>query len=128
MKIKTLTCFDVYNYGASLQAYALMKFLKNHKHEVKIINYKPDYLCGRYRFWYLNPNYKWGNNFILRFLYCLIVSPKRYFTYYRKVAFDKFTKTYLDVSSILYKSNEQLKKVYIVKQNCTSIIIKNCTP
>ena len=28
MKIKTITCHDVYNVGASLQAYALAEYLK----------------------------------------------------------------------------------------------------
>ena len=46
MKILTITCHDVYNTGASLQAYALMKYLQNQGHEVKIIDYKPEYLHG----------------------------------------------------------------------------------
>ena len=42
--IKTITCHDVYNPGASLQAYALMTYLKSLGHEVEIIHYTPDYL------------------------------------------------------------------------------------
>jgi len=41
MKIKTITCHEVYNYGASLQAYALMKYLQDLGHDVEIIDYKP---------------------------------------------------------------------------------------
>ena len=52
MKINTLTTYDVYNYGASLQAYALQQYLTNLGHEVEIINYQPDYLTRKY-------NYKW---------------------------------------------------------------------
>ena len=37
MKIKTITCHDVYNSGASLQAYALMKYLEEEGNEVEII-------------------------------------------------------------------------------------------
>ena len=48
MKILTITCHDVYNTGASLQAYALMKYLQNQGHEVKIIDYKPEYLSHHY--------------------------------------------------------------------------------
>ncbi len=44
LKICTITCHDVYNVGASLQAYALQTYLKLLGHDVKIIDYKPDYL------------------------------------------------------------------------------------
>ena len=42
MKICIITCHDVYNVGASLQAYALQTYLKSLGHDVKIIDYKPD--------------------------------------------------------------------------------------
>lgn len=48
MRIRIITCYDVYNAGASLQAYALMQYLKDCGHEVKIIDYKPDYLSRHY--------------------------------------------------------------------------------
>lgn len=35
MKIKTITCHNVYNVGASLQAYALLTYLKGLDHELK---------------------------------------------------------------------------------------------
>ena len=44
MIVKTITCHDVYNFGASLQAYALMKYISDRGHDVEIIDYKPDYL------------------------------------------------------------------------------------
>ena len=37
MKICTITCHRVYNYGASLQAYALQNYLEGKGHTVKII-------------------------------------------------------------------------------------------
>lgn len=43
MQIKTITCHDVYNFGASLQAYALQTFLQKQGHEVEIIDYIPTY-------------------------------------------------------------------------------------
>lgn len=49
MKIKTITCHDVYNYGASLQAYALQQYLTELGHEVQIIDYFPDYMDVNYR-------------------------------------------------------------------------------
>lgn len=48
MKIATITCHNVYNYGASLQAYALQRYLSQEGHDVEIIDYKPYYLNSRY--------------------------------------------------------------------------------
>ena len=42
MKIATITCHDVYNYGASLQAYALQHYLESIGHNCQIIDYKPE--------------------------------------------------------------------------------------
>lgn len=44
MKIKTITCHNVYNYGASLQAHALMNYLEEQGHQVEIIDYMPEYI------------------------------------------------------------------------------------
>lgn len=43
MKIRTITCHDVCNYGASLQAFALQHYLESLGHDVRIIDYKPHY-------------------------------------------------------------------------------------
>lgn len=52
MKIKTITCHHVYNYGASLQAYALQHYLESLGHEVEIIDFNPWFHCDRYNpFW-----------------------------------------------------------------------------
>ena len=51
MKIKTITCHDVYNVGASLQAYALVTYLRKLGHDAQIIDYKPDYLSNHYPLW-----------------------------------------------------------------------------
>ena len=48
MKIKTITCHHVYNYGASLQAYALQHYLESLGHEVEIIDFNPWFHCDRY--------------------------------------------------------------------------------
>lgn len=42
-KIYTLTCTWPRNYGAVLQAYALVKFLRNEGYEAQTLNYKPDW-------------------------------------------------------------------------------------
>ena len=57
MKIKTITCHDVYNVGASLQAYALVKYLRNLGHQVEIIDYKPPYLQHYQLTGVANPRY-----------------------------------------------------------------------
>ena len=61
MKICTITCHDVYNHGATLQAYGLMKYLMNCGHAVEIIDYKPDYLSNHYNLLSIN-NPKWEKN------------------------------------------------------------------
>lgn len=35
MKIKTITCHEVYNHGARLQEYALIQFLNTNGHEAE---------------------------------------------------------------------------------------------
>ena len=39
MKIRTITCHDVANYGAALQALALQTYLERLGHDVRIIDY-----------------------------------------------------------------------------------------
>lgn len=112
MKIKTITCHDVYNYGASLQAFSLQYFLEKNGHDVEIIDYKPSYLDFPYKISLFvhpdSPVRKYTDkNIILRFLYAL----KRFIWYVpsldRKKAFDKFTLHYLKRTK-KYKSNADL--------------------
>lgn len=108
MKIKTITCHDVYNFGASLQAYALQKYLQNEGHYVEIINYKPEYL-RHFKLWWM-PNSKFDRP-IIRNIYRIVKFPKRLWERIfskRKKAFDKFTKKYLHVTNATYFSYENL--------------------
>lgn len=109
MKIKTITCHEVYNVGASLQAYALQKYLQNLGHDVEIIDYKPKYLVSHKLLGVGNSIY---NKPILRELYQIAKFPGRIKERYgkRKKEFDKFTKKYLSVTSQKYTSNEELKR------------------
>lgn len=75
MKICTITCHDVYNVGASLQAYALQTYLKSLGHDVRIIDYKPDYLSQHYRLDIVS-NQKYDKPF-LRQAYLLAKLPGR---------------------------------------------------
>ena len=95
MNILTITCHDVYNVGASLQAYALMKYLEECGHNVSIINYKPDYLRKDYSLTIVNnPKYdKLG----IKQIYLLAKLPgriKRLFSK-KKYNFDRFRKKYV---------------------------------
>lgn len=49
MKIGILTFHCAENYGAVLQCYATQEFLKDHGHEVCVIDYRPDYLLRPYQ-------------------------------------------------------------------------------
>lgn len=104
MKIKTITCHDVYNFGASLQSYALMKYLQDLGHEVEIINYKPDYLT--FNLWAIGK--RWNKNFIMRWLYFLYVVPMRLKNKGRRDKFDNFTKLYLKLTPSKYYNNKEL--------------------
>ncbi len=108
MKVCTITCHDVYNYGASLQAYALMKYLVNCGHDVKIIDYKPDYLSNHYNLCSIN-NTNWEKNILTKIIYLALKMPGRLPGLKRKKAFDHFTAKFLNKTEKRYESNEELK-------------------
>ena len=106
MRICTITCHDVYNHGASLQAYALQTYLKSLGHDVRIIDYKPDYLSQHHRLDVVgNPKYVRP---VLRQAYLLAKLPGRLRLLPRKRAFDGFTARQLDLTR-RYASSEALK-------------------
>lgn len=111
MNIKTITCHDVYNYGASLQAYALQEYLISQGHKVEIIDYKPDYMRVHYNFWYVPENshyYKKAmNSKLIHFLLCCYFAPRRFATYGRKKKFDAFREKFLKCTR-RYFSYEEL--------------------
>ena len=110
MKIKTITCHDVYNVGASLQAYALVTYLRKLGHEAQIIDYKPDYLSNHYPLWGLgNPAY---NKPVIRELYNLAKLPGRLKARNekRKAEYDRFTAEFLPLTPRRYTSNDDLKQ------------------
>ena len=106
MRICTITCHDVYNVGASLQAYALQAYLRSLGHDVKIIDYKPDYLSKHFRLDIVgNPKY---DRPLLRQAYLLAKLPGRLRMLPRRKAFDRFTAKYLRLTR-RYASNDELK-------------------
>ncbi len=108
MKIKTITFHNVYNAGASLQAYALAEYLNSIGHECQIIDYKPDYLEHYKLFGVSNPRY---DKPVLRELYNISKFPGRLKEKYgnKKKEYDRFTTDYLPVTNECYTSNEELK-------------------
>lgn len=114
MRINTITCHNVYNYGASLQAYALQHYLEMLGHEVKIIDFQPYYHQNRYNIAYvpISSNYYnlCHNNLILRYLYGFIKNRDMFKTWGRKRAFDDFTKQYLRLTVNRYETSEQLQR------------------
>lgn len=106
MKIKTITCHDCYNLGASLQAYALQHYLESQGHDVQIINYKPYYLSRHFKFGSVNnPVF---DRPIVKQVYLLAKLPGRLLALSRKKAFDRFTAKYLRLTR-RYNSYEELK-------------------
>ena len=108
MQIKTITCHDVYNHGASLQAYALQTYLESLGHHVEIIDYKPDYLSSEYKLWVVaNPVY---DKPFIRLLYLMVKLPNRLYSLKRKKAFDSFTKNYLKLTNHRFETYDQLNE------------------
>ncbi|MDU1891703.1 MAG: polysaccharide pyruvyl transferase family protein [Dysgonomonas sp.] len=108
MKIKTITCHEVYNYGATLQEYALLYYLQTLGHESQAIHYKPYYLDNHFNLWTIsNPKYK---RFPLKYLYLLTRLPGRLNILKKKKAFDKFSDQYINTDSTLYRTNKELKE------------------
>ncbi len=113
MKIYTLTCHDVYNYGASLQAYALMNYLENASGaEVTVIDYKPAYLSRHYYLWGGIEKYA-AKSKLLVAPYLLLKSPGRLAKRLspRKLRFDSFRRKYLKLTPKKYTSNEELREL-----------------
>lgn len=111
MEVKIITCHDVYNYGASLQAFALQSFLASLGHEVFIIDYIPEYLKTSYSFWNLpfgDDNDKFRNNIIFHFLLSVKLFPQRFSTWRRIKPFKSFKKKYIRCTS-KYRNYDELE-------------------
>lgn len=109
MQIKTITCHDVYNTGASLQAYALVAYLNQLGHEAEIIDYKPDYLSNHFSLT-LVPNRRFDRP-VIRQMYLSAKLPGRLKerNSKRKKNFDQFRERYLPLTK-RYQSLEELKR------------------
>ena len=106
MRILTLTTYEGYNYGASLQAYALQHFLKLQGHDTAIIRFEPEYLMRYYAFWYVNPDSRLNANPITRMLYRIMKWGQRRTTLKRKRVFDYFNHQILTETEQKWSSSE----------------------
>ena len=110
MKIKTLTTYDVYNYGASLQAYALMTYLASKGNDVEIINYQPNYLTRKYDYRWVNPE-SWMSKYVItRIVYRILKYLQRQTTLGRKRKFDVFNHQILKETPHVYYTYAELKQ------------------
>lgn len=110
MKIKTITTWADYNYGASLQAYALTTYLKTQGHDVEMINYLPSYQTRMYDYMWVNPESKVSKYMVTRWIYRVAKFAQRMTTLGRKKVFDEFNFKKLPLTSECYHSFEDLKK------------------
>lgn len=95
MKILTLTTYNVYNYGAALQAYALQTYLQCMGHDAVLINYQPEYLTRKYDYRWVNPESKLSRYAVTRIAYRVMKYLQRQTTMGRKRQFDRFIDSYL---------------------------------
>ena len=113
MRIATITCQHVYNYGATLQAYALQAYLESLGHEVEIIDYR---LPVHVRYEIFTP-YPQGRVYeavrripLLRYVVCPYRNRKMWLTWGRKKGFDSFDRHYLHLSPHIYRTIEGLRQ------------------
>lgn len=106
MKICTLTCHNVYNPGASLQAYALCRYLSDCGHTVSVIDYRPDYLSGHFSLTAVPDQWRRRG---LSLPYLLAKLPGRLMSRRRKKPFDRFTDSYLPLTPRSYNTVGELR-------------------
>ena len=105
----TITCHDVCNHGASLQACALAAYLREHGCQARIIDYLPDYLRHEASYWRV-PNPAWAGSFLRRMIYRIVKFPRNRLFARRRAAFDRFNQHYLPRTDRRWFSSEQLRE------------------
>lgn len=106
----------MYNYGATLQAYALQTWLEANGHDVEIVDFRlPEH--HRYELFHPHPGgraYRVVKAFPpLRLLITPWKNRNMLKTWGRKAAFDKFDKSHLHLTTVTYHSSDALRKSQI---------------
>ena len=113
MRIKNITCHNVYNYGASLQAYALQHYLESLGNDVEIIDFQPYFHQDRYNLMHVDKNrklYKLSKIIPLsKYVIFPYINRGMRKTWGRKKSFDRFTKEYMHLTQ-RYESSDELKQ------------------
>ena len=103
MRVCTITCHNALNYGARLQAYALLRYLAGQGHAVEIIDYRPCYMSFREKIWYWpGGSVKEWAKFFLRF-------RQRVDNVRRHACFEEFSRKYLARTSKIYADISDLR-------------------
>lgn len=105
MRICTITCQNAENYGARLQTYALSTYIASQNHEVKVIDYCPDYMTFHTKLWYwprLISIKQWAK------LFLQVLQRRNDIRRHR--AFDLFSATHIPLSIMKYYDVEQLRE------------------
>ena len=105
LDIKIVTCHDVYNFGASLQVYALQTYLERMGHHVQVVDYKPSYQPPRNTRLFAIDRSK---NKLVGFAQMLYRLPRRLFHIGRNRKFRHFTKYCLHLTSECYDKQRLL--------------------
>lgn len=105
---RTITCHDVCNYGASLQACALADYLDEHGCDTRIIDYLPDYTRYVVSYWRV-PNPAWAKSFLRRMIYRIAKFPRNFLFARRRAAFDRFNRRYLPRTNHHWNNAEELR-------------------
>lgn len=104
LKLATITCHNCYNFGASLQAYSLYKYLNDLGYECELIDYIPDYMEYNVRYRRISP--AWNQDAFRRFIYHATKHPFIAFKFRRKKAFDNFKKNYIKTTRTYHSFKE----------------------
>lgn len=102
MKIKTITCSNAENHGARLQTFALAKFLTDEGHDVRVINYRPEYMRFSTSRWYFP-----GTD-IKEWVKLLLRYGQRCTSIRRHAEFDSFSKSHIPLTDEIYLSHAML--------------------
>lgn len=107
MKVGIITCHDVFNYGSSLQAYALSHQLEEMGAQVQIIDYIPDYIYRLIDFMEVDSP-KWQTALWRRWAYRLRLLPVRLSLIPKYLRYRKFNARYLPLTKKKYETEASL--------------------